>query len=106
VSIQRGIDDAEPVRPQPIESLDGLHEERRSAERTRLGSGTLACPACDAPVLPAQASLAPSASISCPVCFTPGAVRDFLTLGEPTRPTRVSVYVVQREPRRPAVRRR
>jgi hypothetical protein len=105
VSIQRGIDDAEPIRSQPIESVGGLHEERWSARRWKLGTGTLACPACDAPVLPAAPSLSPSDSISCPVCFTPGAVREFLSLAEPTRPTRVSVHVVQRSPRRAPVRR-
>jgi hypothetical protein len=106
VSIQRGIDDAEPVRPQPIESVGGLHDERRTARRWKLASGTLACPACDAPVLPAAPALSPSETISCPVCFTPGPARDFLSLAEPTRPARVSVYVVSRPPRRAPVRRR
>jgi len=30
----------------------------------------------------------------CPFCAHRGAVRDFLSLGEPTRPTRVEVRIV------------
>ena len=67
------------------------HEERR-ARASHLAVGTLACPSCDAPVVP-DGPLAPSAPLSCPYCTHAGAVRDFLVLGEPTRPTRVVVRV-------------
>lgn len=93
VSIQRGIDDSEPVRPQPIESVTGFNEERRTVRRQLLGRGTLACPRCDAPVVPARPSLAPSDDMRCPVCDHPGAVREFLSLARPTRPQRVAVFV-------------
>ncbi len=69
------------------------HQELRPARSGRLAVGTLACPACDAPVVPA-APLAPSDPLGCPFCAHAGPVRDFLVLGEPTRPTRVVVRVV------------
>jgi hypothetical protein len=93
VSIQRGIDDSEPVRPQPIESVTGFHEERRTVRRTLLGAGTLACPHCDAPVAPGDHALAPADGMSCPVCFHYGAVREFLSLAKPTRPAKVAIWV-------------
>ena len=70
-----------------------LHVEHREARSTLLGTGTLACPACDAPVWPSLPSLSPADPMGCPFCFTSGAVRDFLTLGDPARPTRVEVRV-------------
>ena len=94
MSLQRGVDDNEPVRPQPLESVTGFHEERRTHERTLLGAGTLACPRCDAPVSPAVRTLAPTDGMSCPLCSHDGAVRDFLSLEKPTRPQRVQVFVV------------
>ena len=98
MSIQRGVDDSEPVRPQPIESVTGFHEERRTATRQLLGSGTLACPACDAPVSPGARRIAPTDDLLCPVCLHGGAVRDFLSLRKPTRPQRVQVFVVAPQP--------
>jgi hypothetical protein len=68
------------------------HQELRPARSGRLAVGTLACPACDAPVVP-SGPLAPGAALGCPFCGHGGAVRDFLVLGEPTRPTRVVVHV-------------
>ena len=67
------------------------YEERR-ARSSHLAVGTLACPACDAPVVP-DGPLSPAAPLGCPYCDHAGAVRDFLLLGEPTRPTRVVVRV-------------
>ena len=95
MALQRGTDGAEPIRPQPIERLTGTHEERRSASTRVMAIGTLACPGCDAPVLPA-APLAPADRIACPYCGHDGAVRDFLSLGEPSRPARVVVRLTQR----------
>ncbi len=67
-------------------------EEHRPAHTTRVASGTLACPGCDAPVA-LGAPVAPSAAMECPYCGRFGAVREFLSLGAPTRPTRVEVHV-------------
>lgn len=68
--------------------------EYRIRHSDRLASGTLACPACDAPVSPVG-RMSPAASLGCPFCGHGGAVRDFLTLGAPTRPARVVVRVVR-----------
>ena len=104
MSIQRGIDGSEPVRPQPLEQPAGPLEIRRSERTWRLGTGTLACPRCDAPVaLVAGAPVGPADDLICPVCLHAGAVRDFLSLATPSRPARVDVRVVPRG--RPAVRR-
>jgi hypothetical protein len=90
VSLQRGFDDAEPVRPEPLETV----EERRSTRTRKLGSGTIACPVCDAPIAFAGASMKPRDPLSCPVCLHAGTVREFLSLAQPTRPTKVAIYVV------------
>jgi len=96
VSIQRGIDGSEPLRPQPVGRVTDSHEERRDARAWQLAEGTLACPSCDAPVAPAG-PVTPAAPLACPYCAHAGAVRDFLSLAEPTRPARVQVRIVLRE---------
>jgi hypothetical protein len=58
-----------------------------------MATGTLACPACDAPVLPSSNAMSLPETLSCGFCRHFGAVRDFLSLAEPTRPTRVAVRV-------------
>lgn len=68
-------------------------EERRIARSGVLASGTLACPSCDAPVDPGATPLSPAAPLECPFCARTGAVREFLTLGIPTRPAHVVVRV-------------
>jgi hypothetical protein len=93
VSIQRGIDGAEPLRLEPVARLDGTYELRRSELPWRLGTGTLACPRCDAPVAPGDAPLAPPDPLECPFCEHHGAVRDFLSLAPPDRPARVEIRV-------------
>jgi hypothetical protein len=80
---------------EPITRLGGVEEERRAARSGRLATGTLACPRCDAPVALA-APTAPATRLACPFCNHAGALRDFLSLGEPTRPARVRVSVVHR----------
>jgi hypothetical protein len=74
----------------------GRHERRPVTRSTHLAVGTLACPRCDAPVLPQPGQLSPADPLGCGFCEHSGAVRDFLTLGPPTRPTRVEVRVVER----------
>ena len=90
---QREIEGDGPVRPQPIERSDGRVERFRTERSSHVASGTLACPACDAPTLPDPGGMSPSSSISCGFCRHSGAVRDFLSLGQPTRPARVVVRV-------------
>jgi hypothetical protein len=71
------------------------YEEIRPAPSGRLATGTLACPACDAPVAPAAGPMSPADALGCPVCDHAGAVRDFLSLASPSRPARVDVRVVR-----------
>jgi len=96
VGFERGIDGAEPLRPEPVGRISGPREERRVGRSGLLAVGTLACPACDAPVAPSEASMSPAAPLCCPFCAHPGAVRDFLSLALPSRPARVEVRVVER----------
>ena len=77
---------------QPAERIGGRFERRR-AETWQLATGTLACPACDAPVLPGPGAMSPADDIACGFCGEAGALRDFLSLAEPTRPTRVVVRI-------------
>jgi hypothetical protein len=90
VSLHRPFDAGE---PEPVGRTAGTEEIRRVTRSAPLATGTLACPGCDAPVVPA-APLGPSDPVACPFCAHGGPVRDFLVLGEPTRPTRVVVRVV------------
>jgi hypothetical protein len=99
MAFQRGIDGSEPLRPEPVGRVGGAHEERRAREAGSLGTGTLACPRCDAPVAP-LGTMAPADGLGCPFCGHAGAVRDFLSLATPTRPARVRVRVAMRGGRR------
>jgi hypothetical protein len=94
VALNRGFDGSDPFTDAAARVVD-LREERRIARSGRLASGTLACPRCDAPVAPAG-PVTPAQPLGCPYCEHAGAVRDFLTLGEPTRPARVVVRVHRR----------
>jgi hypothetical protein len=58
-----------------------------------LGTGTLACHRCDAPIDPGSRPLSLTEMLACPFCDAHGPVRDFLSLGLPTRPARVIVRV-------------
>jgi DNA-directed RNA polymerase subunit RPC12/RpoP len=75
-------------RPKPIA---GVNELRRVV-RGRLGTGTLACPECDAPVL-GVGRMAVTDDLGCPYCGHAAVVRDFLSLAPPTRPARVAIRV-------------
>jgi hypothetical protein len=96
MTFHRGIGGPEPVGPQPVGRLGATQEERKVVRSWRLATGTLACPSCDAPVLPPAAALSPADRIGCPFCLHASAVRDFLSLATPSRPARVEVRVVQR----------
>jgi hypothetical protein len=65
-----------------------LEERPRVAEP--VADGSLACPSCDAPA-PLAGPAGPADALACGYCGRAGAVRDFLTLGRPTRPARVVV---------------
>jgi hypothetical protein len=95
MAFQRGIDGSDPVRGEPIAATGGAEELRRVRRSRHLATGTMACPACDAPVAPAG-RMRPADAIGCPYCGTSGAVRDFLSLDDPARPARVEVRVVRR----------
>jgi hypothetical protein len=73
-------------RPEPA-------EHRHSERSARLGTGTLACPRCDAPVALAAGVHAPVEALWCPFCRHGATVRDFLSLAAPSRPARVAVRV-------------
>jgi hypothetical protein len=81
-----------PTHRESIERLGGRHEHRRESS-WNLATGTLACPGCDAPVLPSPGGMSPADPIACVFCREAGVVSDFLSLGEPTRPARVRVRV-------------
>lgn len=91
MSLHRGIDGPAPL--EPVNGPPGLHEERLARRSTALATGTLACPSCDAPVAPPGRPLGAADAMACGWCGHDARVRDFLTLGEPTRPTRVVVRV-------------
>jgi len=96
MSFHRGIGGPEPVDPEPVGRIAGIEEERKVTRSWRMATGTLACPCCDAPVVPAGGPLSPADPIGCPFCEHRGAVRDFLSLQPPARPARVEVRVVDR----------
>jgi hypothetical protein len=93
MALHRDLEGAHPVRRQPVERLGGRREQHLADSSWHVATGTLACPACDAPVLPGLGGVSPRDPISCGFCGEAGAVRDFLSLAEPTRPTRVAVRV-------------
>src|SRR5687768_12004581 len=84
------MDGAEPTRPEPVGRAAGAHAEHQAAVR-HLAAGTLACPACDAPVALGERVLAPAAPLACPFCSHAGPLRTFLSLAAPVRPARVEV---------------
>ena len=90
MAFHREIDPDEPIR---LELSGGRHERRPERSSWHLATGTLACPACDAPVLPSPAGMAPADPLACGFCDEAGTVSDFLSLSEPTRPARVVVRV-------------
>lgn len=70
-------------------------EELRPSRLRQVAVGSLACPRCDAPVH-LSGPTSPAASLGCPFCDLAAPLRDFLSLGEPTRPARVRVRISPR----------
>ena len=93
MALGREIEGAQGAGAQPVEQLVGRHEWRRTGTSWQMATGTLACPACDAPVMASAEPMSMPDPISCGFCRHAGSVRDFLSLVEPTRPTRVVVRV-------------
>lgn len=92
MSLRSGAEPSEPVG-----RLPGVHEERRATRSLVLATGTMACPRCDAPVLP-DGPLTPAAPAQCPFCAHRAPARDFVSLAAPIRPARVQLRVVPRGP--------
>jgi hypothetical protein len=80
------------MAPERERALAGRHE-LRPERATQVARGTLACPGCDVPVLPERGGVAPADLIACGYCGHTAPAREFLSLAEPTRPTRVTVSV-------------
>jgi hypothetical protein len=99
VGLHRGIDGSEPVRAQPVTRLGRVDADPRAGRVQSLGTGTLACPDCDVPVLIAG-TLRPHDPLGCGYCGRSGALRDFLSLAAPTRPARVEIRLTLRAPGR------
>jgi hypothetical protein len=97
VSFGRGIDGPDPAGGEGLFGGRATPREeiRRPSAATRVATGTLACPRCDAPVALAG-PVAPADPLLCPFCAHDGAVRDFLSLAPPSRPARVAVRLVAR----------
>ncbi len=86
------MDGSDALRWEPITRAGGAHEEeRRTARSLRLGTGTLACEHCDAPVALGGNRISPTDLLRCPFCGHRAPARDFLSLAAPQRPARVEV---------------
>ena len=88
VSVFRGIDHVEFER-----GARALEEQRKATRSGVLGTGTLACRRCDAPIDPGTSPMLLTELLACPFCHARGPVCDFLSLATPTRPARVVVRV-------------
>jgi hypothetical protein len=91
VSLHRPSDQGPPG--ESVGRLSGTEEIRRIGREAPVATGTLACPSCDAPVGLAERPLTPREALTCGFCAHAGPVRDFLSLGEPTRATHVVVRI-------------
>ena len=63
--------------------------EIRPGWSTEVATGSLACPECDAPVAAPPGRSGLGVPLACGYCGRAGAVRDFLSLEQPTRPAHV-----------------
>jgi hypothetical protein len=75
------------------ERVAGLREIREADSSMQMAVGTLACPDCDAPAFLGPRPMSPAEPLWCGFCGREGRLRDFLSLGEPTRATHVVVRV-------------
>jgi hypothetical protein len=79
VSIVRDFDREQPERPQGTELFIPRKREGRAAHA--IGRGSLACPACDLPVL-ARAPIPMASRVRCPFCRSVHSARAFVRLEE------------------------
>jgi len=93
VAFRRFLHGSNAGGPERVGAGAGPHEVRHDERTTRMAAATLACPACDAPVLLTAPAMAPTDALGCGFCGHEGPLRDFLSLAEPTRPTHVEVHV-------------
>ena len=93
MSFLGGIDGSDPLRAEPL-TRDAGPQERRVTRSGVLGTGTLACPRCDAPVALTNGPASPSDRLGCPFCSHHAPLRNFLSLAAPTRPARVVLRVI------------
>jgi hypothetical protein len=93
VGILRGSDGFDPVRAQPVTRLGRADADPRAGTVSTLGTGTLACPDCDAPIFIAGPHR-PHDALSCAYCGRGGALHEFLSLATPSRPARVEVRLI------------
>ena len=73
MAFSRGLGQSDATSATPVARRTVVHEERRIARVSHLGTGTLACP----------------------YCAHAGPLRAFLSLAAPSRPARVEVRVVR-----------
>jgi hypothetical protein len=84
----------------PVTRVAGAHElERRESRSGRVGTGTLACSRCDAPVSIGGRVVLPTDPLRCPFCDHRAPAKDFLSMARPARPARVTVRVSRIAPR-------
>jgi hypothetical protein len=94
MAVFRGIDGSHWGGSSPDAPAGPAHEQvRRPVRSGQLGTGTLACRRCDAPVAIGPEPLPLTEQLMCPFCHHRGPVRDFLSLRTPTRPARVVIRV-------------
>jgi hypothetical protein len=79
---------------EPVGRTGGSTEIRHADRSAVVAVGSVACPECDAPVA-LTGPVAPSAALGCPFCGREGRVREFLSLGAPTRPARVVLRIAR-----------
>ena len=94
MAFSRGLGQSDATSATPVARRTVVHEERRIARVSHLGTGTLACPRCDAPVVVGGVR-SPADPVACPYCAHAGPLRAFLSLAAPSRPARVEVRVVR-----------
>ena len=88
-----------PHRVTPVERVTRWTEERQDGRRAYLTSATLACPDCDAPVVPPERAVPVTHALACPFCGRGGPAREFLSFDRPVRPAVVTVRVAVRASR-------
>ena len=76
-------------------AVDALVEQRLATRTDVIGTGTMACSRCDAPVSIGVQGRLLTDHLSCPFCGHQAAARDFLSVGAPTRPARVQIRLAR-----------